>query len=362
MAADPSTEASGETLGEAKWSAVKELARRFPGLTAEHVEFEVLEEPDEGIDARVRAVADVAAWESADVGDLDQAERVRELLERIVAALDLRASVDVEEDDEAIHGTLLGDELGLFIGKHGQTIDAVQHLADRVAFQAQERPRKRVVDRRRRLPRAPRRVRSSARPIARPTEALAYGRPVALDAMGAFERRIVHEYLRERGDVETYSEGEEPDRHLVVAPLPTSAAGPFHVKRLGRARRPVRASGRGRGSRLRALLEVVATDPEAPTTVRDPAEAVDAHLADSLVALELAGRSRGTVDRRPRRRRRIPRARRWRSRCLRRRWRWSRASARKCAFMTRAAEAAGLGNVEVVHARAEEWSEGLGVA
>ena len=45
------------------------------------------------------------------------------------------------------------------------------------------------------------------------------GRPVALDAMTASERKLVHEYLRERGDVETYSEGDEPDRHLVVAPL-----------------------------------------------------------------------------------------------------------------------------------------------
>ena len=218
MAADPSTEATGETLGEAKWSAVKELSRRFPGLTAEHVEFEVLDEPEDGVDARVRAVADVAAWEAADVGDLDQAQRVRELLERIVAALDLRASVDVEEDDEAIHGTLLGPELGLFIGKHGQTIDAVQHIANRVAFQAQEGPRKRVVIdaagyRERREGALQRQADRAA------TDALRYARPVAMDAMGAFERRIVHEYLRERGDVETYSEGEEPDRHLVVAPL-----------------------------------------------------------------------------------------------------------------------------------------------
>jgi spoIIIJ-associated protein len=218
MAGDPSTEASGETLGEAKWSAVKELARRFPGLTAEHVDFEVLEEPEEGVDARVRATADVQAWEAADVADLDPAGHVRELLERIVAALDLRASVDVEEDEEAIHGTLLGAELGLFIGKHGQTIDAVQHLANRVAFNAQDGPRKRVIIdaagyRERREGALQRQADRAA------TDALRYGRPVAMDAMGSFERRIVHEYLRERGDVETYSEGEEPDRHLVVAPL-----------------------------------------------------------------------------------------------------------------------------------------------
>jgi len=50
-------------------------------------------------------------------------------------------------------------------------------------------------------------------------DAIRYKRPVALDAMTASERKLVHEYLRDRGDVETYSEGEEPDRHLMVAPL-----------------------------------------------------------------------------------------------------------------------------------------------
>jgi spoIIIJ-associated protein len=50
-------------------------------------------------------------------------------------------------------------------------------------------------------------------------EALRYARPVALDAMVASERKLVHEHLRDRGDVETYSEGDEPERHLVVAPL-----------------------------------------------------------------------------------------------------------------------------------------------
>ena len=54
----------------------------------------------------------------------------------------------------------------------------------------------------------------------RPEDALRTGRPVALDAMSATERKVVHEHLKDREDVETYSEGTEPERHLVVAPLP----------------------------------------------------------------------------------------------------------------------------------------------
>ena len=77
--------------------------------------------------------------------------------------------------------------------------------------------RRRVVVDAGRLPRAgPRRERQADEAA---DEALRYGRPVALDSMASSERRIVHEYLRDRGDVETYSEGDEPDRHLVVAPL-----------------------------------------------------------------------------------------------------------------------------------------------
>jgi spoIIIJ-associated protein len=221
MSEQPTSEATGATLGEAKWAAVRELSRRFPGLGADQVEFEVLEEPaaeGEG-QARVRAHADLAAWEAGPAAlPEDPAERVRELLERVVAALDLRASVEIEEDEETIKGTLVGSELGLFIGKHGQTIDAVQQLALRIAFHPGEGERKRVVVdaagyRERREAALHRQADQAA------DDAVQYGRPVSLDAMGALERKVVHEYLRERGDVETYSEGDEPDRHLVVAPL-----------------------------------------------------------------------------------------------------------------------------------------------
>lgn len=217
-------EGAGLTLGEAKWAAVRQLGRRFPGLSADHVEFEILDDPDESDgDARVLAHANLVAWRAGggDAASLpdEAAERVRALVERVLAALDLRASVDVEEDEEEIRANVVGEELGLFIGKHGQTIDAMQQLAFRAAFQG--RPgdmRKRVVvdaaGYRERREAALRRQADQAA-----DDALRFGRPVSLDAMGSIERRVVHEHLRERGDVQTYSEGDEPDRHLVVAPL-----------------------------------------------------------------------------------------------------------------------------------------------
>jgi spoIIIJ-associated protein len=147
-------------------------------------------------------------------------DRVRELLEKVSDALGLDADVVIETDDEgSIRGTLEGDDLGLFIGRHGQTIDAVQHLAFKVANRDAGRNEavRVTVDaagyRERREQMLHRQADHAAARAARS------GRPVALDAMSATERKVVHEYLKDRDDVETYSEGTEPDRHLVVAPL-----------------------------------------------------------------------------------------------------------------------------------------------
>ena len=63
----------------------------------------------------------------------ESADRVRELLEQVSSALGLGASVEIEEEGREIRGTLDGEDLGLFIGRHGQTIDAVQHLAFKAA-------------------------------------------------------------------------------------------------------------------------------------------------------------------------------------------------------------------------------------
>ena len=150
--------------------------------------------------------------------DSSASDRVRELLERVNEALALDASVEVERDEEGvIRAVLHAEDLGLFIGRHGTTIDAVQHLAYRIAAAAEDRPQRVIVDaagyRERREQALHRQADEAAE------DAVRSRRPVALDAMSATERKVVHEHLKDREDVETYSEGTEPDRHLVVAPL-----------------------------------------------------------------------------------------------------------------------------------------------
>ena len=210
---------SGETLGEAKWAAMKELEPRFPGLTAESVRFSVVEEPTaEGGPARVEAEVDVPAWQKqAEEIPEEPGERVRAVVGRIVHALGLSATVDIEETDTEIRATVNGEELGLLIGKHGATIDAVQHLAFRVASRGREERKQVVVDaagyrdrREAALHRAADRAVS---------EALRFGRAVELEPMRPAERKVVHLYLRDRTDVDTHSEGDEPERRLVVTPV-----------------------------------------------------------------------------------------------------------------------------------------------
>jgi spoIIIJ-associated protein len=147
----------------------------------------------------------------------EPAERVKALLERIVEELGLEASVSVEEDDDEIHADVDGEDVGLLIGRHGQTIDAVQLLCYQAAFRGRQ-DRKRVsVDaagyRRRQGESLRRRADMAAE------DAVRHKQAVEMDPMGSNERRVVHEHLRDRTEVETYSEGDEPHRYVVVAPL-----------------------------------------------------------------------------------------------------------------------------------------------
>lgn len=146
------------------------------------------------------------------------AERVRELVEGVLDELDLDGEVEVREDEDRIEALVEGDDdYGLLIGKRGQTIDALQLLCYQAAFRG-VRERKRVVvdaagyrERRRQT------LESRADRAAE--QALSGNRSVEMDPMSAQERRVVHEHLKDRAGVETYSEGDEPHRCVVVAPL-----------------------------------------------------------------------------------------------------------------------------------------------
>jgi spoIIIJ-associated protein len=154
---------------------------------------------------------------SGDAGMSPAASSVQELLEEVARGVGVDAEVRVSEEDGVVTGELLGDDLGLLIGHHGQMIDAIQHLAYRIAFRQTEEPVRVVIDAAGYRERRAVALRAAADQAAE--AAIHDCRPVALEAMSALERKVVHEHLKGRHDVETYSEGQEPDRRLVVAPL-----------------------------------------------------------------------------------------------------------------------------------------------
>jgi spoIIIJ-associated protein len=219
-------EATGETVGEAKWAALRELERRHPGLDKAAVEFEVVAEGERGIlgvgyePARVVAHLPAEAAEAAAAASDDesgQAADARSLVARIVDTIGVDAEVVAREEAEAIVVTCSGPDVGLLIGRHGQTIDAIQYLLNAVAWRAHREERKEVVvdaagyraRRRETLETLALRVADRVRES---------GEREELEPMTAIERKVVHLRLKEIAGVGTTSEGMEPNRYVVVVP------------------------------------------------------------------------------------------------------------------------------------------------
>jgi spoIIIJ-associated protein len=149
--------------------------------------------------------------------DLETIEYVEEILEVIAEAAGVDVEIRVEEAGGVITAEFIGDDLQPLIGQNGETIDAIQHLAYRIAYHGVDDRKPLTVDAAGYRERRAAALHAIADQAAE--AAIRSKQPVSLDPMGAQERKVVHEYLKTRFDVETYSEGQEPSRHLVVAPL-----------------------------------------------------------------------------------------------------------------------------------------------
>jgi spoIIIJ-associated protein len=223
---DLQVEATGETVGEAKWSALRELEKQHPGLDKGSVRFQVVSEGERGLlgvgYAPARVIAIVAAEEEAPPteprDESPLAAEVRELVERIVYAIGVTGRIDVEEDEETVTASCTGPDLGMLIGRHGQTIDAIQYLLNAILYRRSEDTRKDVVVDAAGY-RARRRATLELLAVRSAERALRSGDPVDLDPMTAVERKVVHLRLKEFDGVETSSEGTEPNRFIVIHPV-----------------------------------------------------------------------------------------------------------------------------------------------
>ena len=214
-------EATGEKVGEAKWAALRELESLVPGLDREQVQFQVVSEGERGLlgveftPAHVIASAEPADLAEASAEGDSDTEASREIVERIAAGIGADVAISARERDGVVTVTCSGPDVALFIGKHGQTIDAIQYLANAIT-RARGGDSNVVVDA------AGYRARRTAtlEGIARRTaqRVAVTGRRSELEPMTPVERKIVHEALKDDPAVDTASEGSEPNRYVVVVP------------------------------------------------------------------------------------------------------------------------------------------------
>ena len=204
-----SVEKTGRTVDEARQAALVEL-----GVPEERASFEILEEPSKGFLgliggrlARVKAPA-------LEMSPLDKGE---DFLRRIFSAMQLAVTIERREVEGAVLFNLQGENLGILIGKHGQTLDALQYLVNLAANQGLAEDRLRLIldvehyrDRREET------LKSRGRRLAEKVRRT--GTRVVLEPMNRHERKVIHLALQENDNVLTYSAGDEPFRKVVIEP------------------------------------------------------------------------------------------------------------------------------------------------
>mgnify|MGYP000088117576 CR=1 FL=1 len=186
------------------------------GATRDEVEITVLEEGNKGLfgiigskQAKVRLTMKVTTKYKSLVA--------KEYLEKLLQHMNVRADIRVEVlDQENIRIALYGDQLGLLIGRRGQTLDAIQYLVTMVANREGGNWVRVILDVEGYRSRREITLKSLAQRLA--AKAAESGRRVALDPMTALERRIIHMELQNHPDVETHSEGREPYRRVIIVP------------------------------------------------------------------------------------------------------------------------------------------------
>jgi len=216
------TIAGGASIEEAKRTALDQLRKIIPYVNPADVEYVVVDEGSKGgFFGRGKMLAQVEARlrpsEERVEADLPEgAETLRDFIQNTVDLMGIEARVGASETPEAVRAEISGDDLGLLIGRHGATIDALQYIAAIVVNGDRRERRQVIVDaegyRERRAAALTALADRTAQKVARESTS------IALKPMSAAERKVIHLHLKENSRVETVSEGNEPFRAVVVSP------------------------------------------------------------------------------------------------------------------------------------------------
>ena len=200
-------ETTGKTVDDAITDALVKL-----GVTSDQLEYEVLEEAKSGFLGFNSRPAKIKAWKKFTVKD-----KVNEFLQSVFHAMNLEVEIIIKESDEenVLDVELKGTEMGVLIGKRGQTLDSLQYLTNLAINKNSDTYVKVKLDtenyRRRRKETLENLARNVAYKVKRTQKT------IALEPMNPFERRVIHSALQKDRYVTTHSEGDEPYRHVVVS-------------------------------------------------------------------------------------------------------------------------------------------------
>ncbi|GAV22091.1 RNA-binding cell elongation regulator Jag/EloR [Carboxydothermus pertinax] len=200
-------EVTGKTVEEAINLGIKKL-----GVNRADVEIEILEQPTKGIlgifgqkPAKVKLTVKSKVVEKA-----------KKFLDEVINSMGVKVSFEVFPREEHILINLYGNDVGVLIGHRGETLDALQFLTNLAANKKEEQPQRIVLDAQGYRERREKTLIRLAEKVAEKVKQK--GRPFALEPMTPQERRIIHTALQNHEGVYTYSEGEEPNRKVIIAP------------------------------------------------------------------------------------------------------------------------------------------------
>jgi len=198
---------TAKTIEDAVENALRELK-----VTRDRVTVQVLEEPSKGLFGLIGAREAKVEVEVK----FDPIEHGRAFLAEVLQTMNVEATVVQEKTDDGIGFDIQGTNLGMIIGRRGQTLDALQYLVNVVANRQAEKHVRITLDAENYRVRRKETLEQLADRIAK--KAVQMKKNVRLEPMSASERKVIHSFLQNRADVATFSEGEEPHRYIVVAP------------------------------------------------------------------------------------------------------------------------------------------------
>jgi spoIIIJ-associated protein len=214
-------EAEGADAEEARSRALAEIKRQAPWIDVESVSVQLVEEGERGLlgigSRPARAVAYARVSEPPAREESALASSLRDYAELIARSIAPDAQVELSEEEEAISIRFSGGDLAILIGRRGQTVDAIEQLANAIAHNQDGPDAKRVsVDAGGYRERQKAALSYTALQAAK--RVITSGERQALEPMSAYERRLVHERLKGYEGVSTASEGNDPSRYVVVLP------------------------------------------------------------------------------------------------------------------------------------------------